>query len=46
MKTKSFQQYLEKRLDNDEIEQQAQLEIKILQSIQKLIPNAKDKECL
>lgn len=37
MKTKSFQEYLEKRLDKDEIaeiEEQALLEIKILKSIQ------------
>ncbi len=36
MKTKSFQKYLEKRLDKDEIaeiKQQAQLEIRILRSI-------------
>lgn len=43
MKTKSFKQYLEKRLNKDEIaeiEEQAQLEIKILQSLQKSISNA------
>jgi hypothetical protein len=43
MKTKSFKEYLEKRLDKDEIteiEEQAQLEVKILQSIQKLIADA------
>ena len=37
MKTKSFQQYLEKRLDKDElaeIEKLAKLEIKIMQSLQ------------
>lgn len=35
MKTKSFQKYLEKRLDKDEIaeiEQQAELEIRMLKS--------------
>ncbi len=40
MKTKSFQKYLEKRLDKDEIaeiKEQAQLEIKILISIQQMI---------
>ena len=43
MKTKSFQKYLEKRLDKDEIaeiEEQALLEIKILQSMQKSISDA------
>lgn len=42
-KTKSFQEYLEKRLDKDEIaeiEEQALLEVKILQSIQKSIADA------
>lgn len=37
MKTKSFQKYLEKRLNKDEIaeiEKQAQLEVKVLNSIQ------------
>ena len=40
MKTKSFQKYLEKRLNKDEIAEikgQAQLEIKILMSIQQMI---------
>lgn len=43
MKTKSFQKYLEKRLDKDEIaeiEEQALLETKILQSMQKSISDA------
>lgn len=43
MKTKSFQKYLEKRLDKDEIteiEEQAELEIKMLQYIQRSISNA------
>jgi transcriptional regulator with XRE-family HTH domain len=43
MKTKSFQSYLEKRLDKLEIaelEQQAKLEIKILRSIQEGISEA------
>jgi len=38
MKTKSFQKYLEQRLNADEIaeiEEQAQLEILIMQAIQK-----------
>lgn len=42
MKTKSFQKYLEKRLDKeeiDDIEKQAALEIKYLESIQKMISN-------
>ncbi len=40
MKTKSFKKYLEKRLDKDEItkiKQQAQLEVRILKSIQNII---------
>jgi len=40
MKTKSFKKYLEKRLDKNEIaeiRQQADLEVKILKSIQKVI---------
>lgn len=40
MKTKSFQKYLEKRLDKDEIaeiKEQAQLEVRILKSIQNII---------
>ena len=40
MKTKSFQEYLEKRLDKDEIEeirQQAHSEIRILKSLQKML---------
>lgn len=40
MKTKSFQKYLETRLDKDEIseiKEQAKLEIKILKSMQQLI---------
>jgi transcriptional regulator with XRE-family HTH domain len=43
MKTKSFQKYLEKRLNKDElaeIEAQAQLEVKILRSIQVAISDA------
>lgn len=43
MKTKSFQKYLEQRLNKDEIaeiEVQARLEIKILASIQQLISSA------
>jgi hypothetical protein len=43
MKTKSFQSYLEKRLNKEEIaeiEKQAELEVKILKSIQGLISNA------
>lgn len=43
MKTKSFQEYLEKRLNKEEIaeiEEQAELEIKILRSIQQLISDA------
>jgi transcriptional regulator with XRE-family HTH domain len=43
MKTKSFQKYLEQRLNKDEIaeiEEQAKLEIKILISIQQLISSA------
>lgn len=45
MKTKSFQEYLEKRLSEDEIreiEQQAHLEVSILQTLQKDIANAID----
>ncbi len=40
MKTKSFQEYIEKRLNKDkiaEIRKQAQLEIKILRSIQTMV---------
>ncbi|HEV2600802.1 MAG TPA: helix-turn-helix domain-containing protein [Candidatus Babeliales bacterium] len=40
MKTKSFQTYLEKRLDKNEIadiKQQAQREIKILESFQRML---------
>jgi transcriptional regulator with XRE-family HTH domain len=40
MKTKSFKKYLEKRLNKDEIaeiKEQAQLEVRILKSIQKAI---------
>lgn len=40
MKTKSFQEYLEKRLNKDEIaeiEKQAQREIEILQSFQRML---------
>ena len=40
MKTKSFKKYLEKRLDKDEIaeiRQQAQLEIKMLKSFQRML---------
>ncbi len=40
MKTKSFQKYLEKRLDKNEIaeiKQQAQLELRILKSIKNII---------
>lgn len=40
MKTKSFQAYLEKRLDKDEIaqiRQQAQSEVRILKSLQKML---------
>lgn len=40
MKTKSFKEYLEKRLDKDEIaaiKEQAQLEVRILRSLQGLI---------
>lgn len=40
MKTKSFQTYLEKRLDRNEIaqiKQQAQREIRILKSLQKML---------
>ncbi len=43
MKTKSFQKYLEQCLNKDEIaeiEEQAQLEVKILQSMQKAISGA------
>ena len=43
MKTKSFKKYLEERLDKDEIaeiEEQALLEIRIFQSMQKSISNA------
>ena len=43
MKTKSFQKYLEKRLNKDEIaeiEERANLEIKILLSLQQLISSA------
>lgn len=42
MKTKIFKEYLETRLDKDEIaeiEAQARLEIEILQSIQSAISN-------
>lgn len=45
MKTKSFQKYLEKRLDKEEIaeiEEQARLEIKIFKSIQAAISKAMD----
>ncbi len=45
IKTKSFQKYLEKRLDKDEIteiERQALLEIDILQSMQNSISDAID----
>ncbi len=45
MKTKSFQKYLEKRLNKEEIaeiEEQAKREIQILSSIQKLIASAMD----
>ena len=40
MKTKSFKEYLEKRLDKEEIaaiKEQAQLEVRILRSLQGLI---------
>lgn len=40
MRTKSFKKYIEKRLDKDEIkeiERQAELEIRILESLQHLI---------
>ena len=43
MKTKSFQKYLEKRLNKDEIaeiEERADLEIKILRSIRKTLSDA------
>lgn len=43
MKTKSFQKYLETRLDKEEISEikkQAQREVKILRSLQKMIANA------
>ena len=43
MKTRSFKKYLEKRLDTEEIAEitkQAQLEVKILKSIQNIISNA------
>jgi transcriptional regulator with XRE-family HTH domain len=45
MKTKSFQSYLEKRLDKGEIaeiEKQARLEVKLLKSIQQSISTAMD----
>lgn len=45
MKTKSFKKYLEKRLNKEEIaeiEEQALLEIKIMQAIQTAIANAMD----
>lgn len=43
MKTKSFQKYLEKRLDKEEIaeiKQQAQLEVAFLRSMQKMLADA------
>ena len=43
MKTKSFQKYLEKRLNKDEIkeiERQAELEVKMLRSLHRLISDA------
>lgn len=43
MKTKSFQDYLEKRLSKDEIKEiegQAKLEVKILKALQKSIADA------
>jgi transcriptional regulator with XRE-family HTH domain len=43
MKTKSFQEYLEKRLSKEEIaeiEEQAELEVRILKSIQKALSDA------
>jgi DNA-binding Xre family transcriptional regulator len=46
MKTKSFQEYLEKRLNKKEIaeiEEQARLEAKILRSIQRFITEAVDE---
>src|SRR5579872_4653849 len=46
MKTKSFQKYLETRLNKDEIaeiKQQAQLEVKILRSIQNSITDAMEE---
>ncbi len=46
MKTKSFQKYLEQRLNKDEIaeiEEQAKLEVKILTSIQQLISSAMEE---
>lgn len=46
MKTKSFQNYIEKRLTKKElaeIEAQAALEIRLLQSIQKMIINGLDE---
>lgn len=46
MKTKSFQDYLEKRLSKkeiSEIKKQAQLEVKILKSIKKVIAETMDK---
>jgi len=45
MKTKSFQKYLEKKLTKEEIadiETQAKLEVRILQSIQKIIADTMD----
>ena len=45
MRTKSFQDYLEKRLSKDEIkeiEMQAKLEVKILKALQKGIADAMD----
>ena len=43
MRTKSFQDYLEKRLSKDEIaeiEEQAKLEVKVLRALQKNIADA------
>lgn len=45
MKTKSFNAYLEKRLNKDEIadiKKQAQLEVRIFKSLQKLIAETMD----
>ena len=47
MKTKSFQKYIEKRLTKEEIaeiENQVELEVKILRSIQKPIAEADEPQ--